>query len=174
MASAESIENVRQQAQDKFFQERVQVMSRTFFPDSAIHEDFILMLQKLLKFNSMKQMGVLDMTWKNMCNKTREFFLPEIEVCFEILERATPNELINPMKLFISSKDLENDEFDKFKSDSEILKEYNEVEYPKIKEILKPMREMYNAIDKAISIPMANKINADCKMALKLPIGSAI
>lgn len=165
MSSKTAIQEAQSKAQDKFFTERVKKLSSTFFPSEDYHPKFKETIFKLLKFNSRKQMGVHPKTWENMCSFQREFMMPEMEVCLEILDRTTPNEIINLYEL--------NDGLE-LKSDEKILKEYNEVEYPKIHEIADHMRKIFNAIDKSISIPLANKINSDTKLSLQLPIGSNI
>lgn len=176
MVNKEILEKSRIKAQELFHEQRVQKLSVTFFPNEEIHPKFKKTLLKLIKFNSAKQMSINKETWKNMCTFHREFFMPEIEVCFQIFERTTPYELIAPYKTIESLND-EGSEggetaFSILKSDEIVLKEYNEKSFPELMEIINKMKDVWINIDKQISIPIARKINSDLKISFQLPIGT--
>lgn len=162
--SQPKIDQAKKEATQQFFTERIQTLSMIYFPSEAYHSEFKEYFQRLLVFNSKKQMGVLDGTWDNMCTFNREFFLPEMEVCFEVLLRCRPSEMIQSGGFKAT----------KLTTSESILKYFNETYYPKILSIVNEMRLVWDNIDKQISVPIADRINASKKISLQIPIGQDI
>lgn len=174
MATQEQIQKVAAKIQDEFAQQRITKLSSAIFPKEEYHPLFMETLHKLLKFNSFKQMGISQHTWKNMCTFEREFFMPEIDVCLEILLRCTPREIIDFNAQLTPEEQQNTMILGKLKTDKEILDEFNNVAFPKILEIVKPMRKVFNKIDDSISTPIANKLESNAKISLQLPIGTQV
>lgn len=176
-ANQQKYQKASSEAQAEFNQKRVQKLCMIWFPQDKLHPNFKNTLQKLLRYNSAKQMMVLDITWLNMCTFNRDFFIPEMEVCMEILLRATPNEIFdeNDFVDFENKTIQEYAEKDKTLTENELfLMYYNQVSYPKIMEIVKPMKEILTKIDQEISEKIAAEINSKKKIELQIPIGQNI
>ena len=153
----DQLNQARKKAQTRFENERAQALIRVCYPRDKEHADFKGILQKLLRYNSKVEMGVHELTWDNLCTFKREFFLPEMDICFQILVRATPFELSSGMI-----------------NDEEILTWHNEIGYPQVMSIVKEMSKTYFNIDQQVSIPIAQNINKDIKLSLGLAIGTDI
>lgn len=163
-----------QEAQIEFNERRVRELSKVLFPFEQHHPEFKKVLQKLLKFNSARQMRILEGTWMNMCTFNREFFYPEMEVCMEILQRATPNEIVDTkdaIDWYESKKESFGTKNQNLSTDQIILLFYNNVAYPEISLIFKDMKGLCDAINKEISEKIASEINSKKKMSLQLPVG---
>jgi hypothetical protein len=163
MATPQQIQQVAAKMQDEFAKQRVMKLSGTIFPKEEHHPKFQETLMGLLKYNSFKQMGSNPDTWKNMCSFEREFLFPEMELCIEILLRCTALETVS-----FTNKD------GSIRTNKEIMDEFNNVVFPGILEIVRPMKKVLNMIDDSVSTPIANKLESDAKISLQLPIGTQI
>lgn len=169
-------QKVSAEAQIEFNKRRVIELSKVLFPFEQHHPKFQMYLQRFLKFNSARQMRVLEGTWMNMCTFNREFFYPEMEVCMEILQRITPNEAVN-VREAIDWYEKHRDEFEKkgknlnLNTDQIILLFYNDVAYPEVMEVIKEMKALCDAINNEVSGKIAAEINSQKKISLQLPVG---
>lgn len=169
-------EKITYEAQLEFNQKRVIELSKVLFPIEQHHPKFKELLQKYLKFNSKRQMRILDGTWMNMCTFNREFFYPEMEVCLEILSRVTPNESVNTRDAIDwyeknKSKFVEKNINLDLNTDQIILLFYNDVVYPEIIETIKDMKALQDSINNEISSKIADKITAEKKIKYQIPVG---
>lgn len=172
--NSRQFQEAKAKAKEEFANERIKKMSFSYFPEEKHHPEFKKILQQLLLNNNRKQMGVIEMSWHAMCHFTREFFIPEMEICFEVLLRATPNELVTAADIKKYKEDGNKEFISKMSSDEIKLSVYNEVKYPKVLEIYNSMKPIYDNIDFQISKPLADAINAKFKLRLNVPIGHDI
>lgn len=132
--------------QQAFEKERAEKLSITIFPKDKIVEGFIENVHKAIKWNSILRLNCHDLTWRQICLLEREFRMPEIELCIQILRAATPVEM------------------------EQTLEENCKM----LSEIVKPMIAIYSDMDDEISNPIKRKIETEVKISLSVPIGKKL
>jgi len=174
----EQYKKAQESAKKEYNEQRVKSLCYVYYPVDKIHPEFGSYLKRVLMFASAKNIGLNEISWLRICSLEKPLLMPEMRVCFEILDRCTPHEL--------GSLDL--DDFNnvgrkkvdeilygnvRFKLDEageKIKKENGEFEI----EGEVGMTHIYNAVDFEVSKKVADKINAEKKLECKMPIGTDI
>ncbi len=176
----EQYKKAQESAKKEYNEQRVKSLCYVYYPVDKIHPEFGSYLKRVLMFASAKNIGLNEISWLRICSldSERPLLMPEMRVCFEILDRCTPHEL-----------------------GSSSLDEFNQVDRKKVDEILYGnvhfkldekgerikkengefdiegevgMTHVYNAIDFEVSKKIADKINMQKKLEQKIAIGNDI
>ncbi len=174
-----------QEAQTFYERKRLTELSNILFPEEEYPTGFKDALTTLMKFQNPVQMNVwhnvnvqikdekgelIDTTWKNMCVFSRRFVCAEMLQCIEVLKRATPNEVwdVNGAEkagIIFSSESVK---------DIDILRYFNEIVYPYLEEMVGHIQGVLDALEEQICKPIRDKINADLKIMMQLPVGQDV
>lgn len=86
-------QRIQQEIENAWRMRMSEVLPQTEFPDENLSVEYVDLLKKALRFNSIMRLKCSLEAYQNMCVKTRPFTMEEIALCNEVLMAANPNEL---------------------------------------------------------------------------------
>jgi hypothetical protein len=132
--------------QEMYDDKRAQALASSHYPPDWIHKDFLKLLHDALRYCSLHKVGCHYLTWKQMINPERVFYMAEMDLCFLILKGATPFELGQTLEQNIEMHE----------------------------NVLKPMSEKWYQLENDICEPIKREIEVKIKLSNSAPIGKKI